>query len=48
VVPGRERLLDDLQLVVNSGLEFEDHTAFADGFGFEDDIALPAIGDRIT
>jgi len=34
--------------MVHSGLELEDHAAVADGLGFENYIALSAIGDRIT
>ena len=48
VIPGGKRLLDDLQVVVDSGLELEHHAAVADGFGFQDDVALAAIGDRVT
>ena len=51
VVPGREGLLDDLQLVVHSGLELEDYTAIAEGFRFENYVPLTAtvdIGDRVT
>jgi len=48
VVPSRERLLDDLQLVVHSGLELEDHAAVADGLRFENYVPLATIRDRIT
>jgi hypothetical protein len=48
VVPGREGLLDDPQLVVDSGLQLKDHAAVADGLGLEDYVALTAIGDRVT
>ncbi len=51
VVSGREGFLDDLQLVVNPGLEFEDHAAIADGFRFENYVPLTAtvdVGDRIA
>jgi hypothetical protein len=48
VVPSRKRFFDDLQLVVHSGLEFENHAAFADGFRFENYVALAAIGDRVA
>ena len=48
LVAGRERLLDDLQLVVHSALEFENHATIADGFRFEDYVPLTAIGDRVT
>jgi hypothetical protein len=48
VIAGGEGLLDDLQLMVHSGLEFEDHTAVAVGLGLENDVPLTAIGDRIT
>jgi hypothetical protein len=48
VVPGGEGLLDDLQLMVHSGLEFEDHAAVAEGLGLENDVPLTAIGDRVT
>ena len=48
VVPSRERLFDDLQLVVHSGLELENHAAVANGFRFENYVALTAIGDRVA
>jgi hypothetical protein len=48
VISSRERFLDDLQLVVHSGLEFEHHAAIAEGFRFENYVALAAIGDRIA
>ncbi|MCV7164021.1 hypothetical protein H7I75_06605 [Mycobacterium stomatepiae] len=32
LVSGREGLLDDLQLVVHPGLQFENDAAIADGF----------------
>jgi len=48
VVPGRERFLDDLQLMVHSGLEFEDYAAIADGLGLENYVALAVIGDRVA
>lgn len=32
LVPGRERLLDDLQVVVHPGLQLENHTAIAERF----------------
>lgn len=48
VVPGRERLFDDLQLVVYPGLELEDHAAVADGLRFENYVPLAAVRDRIT
>lgn len=51
VVSGRERLLDDLQLMVNPGLEFEHHAAVGDGFRLEDYVSLATtvdVGDRIA
>jgi len=51
VVSGRERFLDYLQLMVNPGLEFENHAAIGDGFRFEDYVPLTAavdVGDRIA
>jgi len=48
VVSGRERLLDDLQLVVHSGFEFEDYAAVADGLRFENYVTLAAIGDGVA
>ena len=51
VVPGRERLLDDLQPMIHPGLQLEDHAAIADGFGLENYVPLTAtvdIGDRVT
>jgi len=48
VVPGREGFLDDLQLMVHSGLEFEDHAAVADGLGFENYVTPTAIGDGVA
>ena len=48
VVPSRERLLNDLQLVVHSGLEFEDDAVIADGFRFQHDVPVATIGDRIA
>ena len=51
VVPGREGLLDDLQLMVHSGLELKDHAAIADGFRLKNYVPLTAtvdIGDRVT
>jgi len=48
LVPRRERLFDDLQLMVDSGLEFEDHAAIAEGFRFENNVPLTTIGDRVA
>ena len=48
VVPGRERLFDDLEVVVHSGLQLEDYAAVADGLGFENDVPLATVGDRVT
>ncbi|SOJ52666.1 hypothetical protein MSIMFB_00178 [Mycobacterium simulans] len=48
VVPGRERFLDDLKLMVNSGLEFEDHAAVADGLRLKNYVTLTAVSDRVT
>lgn len=51
MVPGREGLLDDLQLMVHSGLELKDHAAIADGFRLKNYVPLTAtvdIGDRVT
>jgi hypothetical protein len=48
LVPSGEGFLDDLQLVVHSGLQLENDAAIADGFGFEDYVALTAIGDRVA
>ena len=48
MVPSRERLFDDLQLVVHSGFEFEHDAAVAEGFGFENYVPLTAIGDRVA
>ncbi|OBJ59431.1 hypothetical protein A9W94_14790 [Mycobacterium asiaticum] len=48
VVTRRKGLLDDLQLVVDSGLQLKDHTTVADSFGLENYVALTAIGDRVT
>jgi len=48
VVPGRERFLDDLQLMVHSGFEFEDYAAIADGLRLENYVSLAAIGDRVA
>ena len=43
-----KRFLDDLQLVVHSGLELEDHTAVAEGLRLENYVPLAAIGDGVT
>jgi hypothetical protein len=48
LVPSRERLLDDLQLVINSGLELENYAAIAEGFRFENYVPLTTIGDRVA
>lgn len=51
VIPGGERLLDHLQLMVHSGLELEDHAAIANGLRFENYVPLTAtvdVGDRVT
>jgi hypothetical protein len=48
VVAGRKGLLDDLQLMVHSGLEFEDDAAIADGFRLENYVPLTTIGDGVT
>jgi len=48
VVPGRERFLDDLQVMVHSGFEFEDYAAIADGLRLENYVSLAAIGDRVA
>ncbi|OIN32536.1 hypothetical protein A3649_22400 [Mycobacterium ulcerans] len=51
VVTGREGLFDDLQLMVHSGLEFEDDAAVANGLRLQNDVPLTAtvdIGDRVT
>jgi hypothetical protein len=48
LVSSRERLLDDLQLVVHPGLELENYAAIAESFRFEDDVPLTAIGDRVA
>jgi hypothetical protein len=48
VIAGRKRFLDDLQPMVHSGLEFEDHTAVAEGLGLENYVPLAAIGDWVT
>ncbi len=51
VVPDGERLLDDLQPMIHSGLQFEHHAAVADSLGLENYVPLTAtvdIGDRVT
>src|ERR1700756_1659916 len=48
LVPGRERLLNNLELMVHSGFEFEDHTAVAEGFRFENYVPLTTFGDRVA
>jgi hypothetical protein len=48
VIAGGEGLLDDLQVMVHSRLELEDHAAVADGLRLENDVPLTAIGDRVT
>ncbi|OBK22106.1 hypothetical protein A5634_08010 [Mycobacterium asiaticum] len=48
VVPGRKGLFDDLQVVVDSGLQLEDHAAVTDGLGLENYVTLTTIGDRVT
>ena len=48
VVSGREGFLDDLQLVVDAGLQFKDHAAVADGLGLEHYVPLTTIGNRVA
>jgi hypothetical protein len=51
VVSGRKRFLDDPQLMVDPGFEFENDAAVADGFRLENDVSLTAamhIGDRVA
>ncbi|EUA15002.1 hypothetical protein I546_1502 [Mycobacterium kansasii 732] len=51
VIAGGEGLLDDLQSMVDPGLEFENHAAITDGLGFENYVPLTPtvdIGDRVT
>jgi hypothetical protein len=48
LVSSGEGFLDDLQLVVHSGLQLENYAAIAEGFGFQDYVALAAIGDRVA
>jgi hypothetical protein len=48
LVPGREGLLDNLQLMVHSGLQLENHAAIAEGFRFENNVPLTTIGDRVA
>src|SRR5262245_14597250 len=48
LVPRREGLLDHLQLVVHSGLEFENHAAVAECFRFQIYVPLTAVGDRVA
>ncbi|BBZ50149.1 hypothetical protein MHEI_18660 [Mycobacterium heidelbergense] len=45
VVPGGEGPLDDLQLMIHSGFEFEDHAAIAHGFRLENYVPLTATVD---
>ena len=48
LISGREGFLDDLQLVVHPGLEFQDDATLAHGLRFQNYVALTAIGDRVA
>ncbi|OBK96981.1 hypothetical protein A5645_00310 [Mycobacterium asiaticum] len=48
MVSGRKGFFDDLQLVIDPGLQLKDHTTVADSLGLENYVALTAIGDGVT
>ncbi|BDE11710.1 hypothetical protein Mkiyose1665_12950 [Mycobacterium kiyosense] len=48
VVAGGEGLLDDLELVIHSGFQLEDHAAVTDRLRLENYVPLAPVGDGIA